>query len=71
MGTLDFWRKRRQERIRWPASDREAKSDVGEGVASGSRLVAVEIAGLQESAAGGGVGGSRVRAGGGLKCRGV
>ena len=41
LGTLDFWRKRRrQERDK---------------VASGSRLVAVELAGLQENAASGGL----------------
>lgn len=34
---------------------RMRNKDVGAGVASGSKLVAVELAGLQENAAGGGL----------------
>jgi len=57
LGTLDFWRKRwRQERDKL-ASKRPGmlNKDVRAGVASGSRLVAVELAGLQENAASGGL----------------
>jgi hypothetical protein len=56
LGTLDFWRKRRQERNK-VASKRPGmrNKDVRAGVASGSRLVAVELAGLQENAASGGL----------------
>ena len=57
LGTLDFWRKRRrQERDKVASKQpRMRNKDVGAGVASGSRLVAVELAGLQENAAGGGL----------------
>lgn len=56
LGTLDFWRKRRQERDKVASKrPRMRNKDVGAGVASGSRLVAVELAGLQENAAGGGL----------------
>jgi hypothetical protein len=57
LGTLDFWRKRRrQERDRVASKQpRMRNKDVGAGVASGSKLVAVELAGLQENAAGGGL----------------
>jgi hypothetical protein len=57
LGTLDFWRKRRrQERDKVASKQpRMRNKDVGAGVASGSKLVAVELAGLQENAAGGGL----------------
>lgn len=57
MGTLDFWRKRRRQERDKVASKRPGmwNKDVRAGVASGSRLVAVELAGLQENAAGGGL----------------
>ena len=46
LGTLDFWRRRRRQ---------ERNKDVRAGAASGSRLVAVELAGLQGNAASGGL----------------
>jgi len=57
LGTLDFWRKRRRQERDKVASKRPGmwNKDVRAGVASGSRLVAVELAGLQENAAGGGL----------------
>jgi hypothetical protein len=57
LGTLDFWRKRRRQERDKVASKRPRmrNEDVGAGVASGSKLVAVELAGLQENAAGGGL----------------
>ena len=57
LGTLDFWRKRRRQERDKVASKRSRmrNKDVGAGVASGSKLVAVELAGLQENAAGGGL----------------
>ena len=57
LGTLDFWRKRRrQERDKVASKQpRMRNKDVGAGVASGSKLVAVELAGLQGNAAGGGL----------------
>src|SRR5271168_5134624 len=56
-GTLDFWRKRRRQERDEVASKRPRmrNKDVRTGVASGSRLVAVELASLQENAAGGGL----------------
>jgi len=55
LGTLDFWRKRRRQERDKVASKRPRmrNEDVRAGVASGSKLVAVELAGLQENAAGG------------------
>ena len=57
LGTLDFWRKRRRQERDKVASKRPrmGNEDVGAGVASGNKLVAVELAGLQENAAGGGL----------------
>jgi len=57
LGTLDFWRKRRRQERDKVASKRPRmrNKDVGAGVASGNKLVAVELAGLQENAAGGGL----------------
>ena len=57
LGTLDFWRKRRRQERDKVASKRPRmrNEDVGAGVANGSKLVAVELAGLQENAAGGGL----------------
>lgn len=57
MGTLDFWRKRRRQERDKVASKRPRmrNEDVRAGVASGSKLVAVELAGLQGNAAGGGL----------------
>ena len=57
MGTLDFWRKRRQRERDKVASKRlgMGHKDVRAGVARGSRLVAVELAGLPEKAASGGL----------------
>ena len=57
LGTLDFWRKRRRQERDKMASKRPRmrNEDVRAGVASGSKLVAVELAGLQENAAGGGL----------------
>ena len=57
LGTLDFWRKRRRQERDKVASKRPGKrnKDVRAGAASGSRLVAVELAGLQENAASGGL----------------
>jgi hypothetical protein len=57
LGTLDFWRKRRRQERDKVASKRPRmrNEDVRAGVASGSKLVAVELAGLQENAAGGGL----------------
>jgi len=57
LGTLDFWRKRRRQERDKVASKRPrmGNEDVRAGVASGSKLVAVELAGLQENAAGGGL----------------
>jgi hypothetical protein len=57
LGTLDFWRKRRRVERDKVASKRPGmrNKDVRAGVASGSRLVAVELAGLQENAASGGL----------------
>src|SRR6516162_8260487 len=56
-GTMDFWRKRRRQERDKLASKRPGmlNKDVRAGVASGSRLVAVELAGLQENAASGGL----------------
>ena len=57
LGTLDFWRKRRRQERDKVASKRARmrNEDVRAGVASGSKLGAVELAGLQENAAGGGL----------------
>jgi len=57
LGTLDFWRKRRRQERDKLASKRPGmlNKDVRAGVASGSRLVAVELAGLQENVASGGL----------------
>ena len=57
MGTLDFWRKRRRQERDKVASKRlgMGNKDVRAGVVSGSRLVAVELAGLQENAVSGGL----------------
>jgi hypothetical protein len=57
LGTLDYWRKRRRQERDKVGSKRPGmrNKDVGAGVASGSKLVAVELAGLQENAAGGGL----------------
>jgi len=57
LGTLDFWRKRRRQERDKVASKRPRmrNEDVRAGVASGSKLVAVELAGLQGNAAGGGL----------------
>jgi hypothetical protein len=57
LGTLDFWRKRRRQERDKVASKRPGmrNKDVRAGVASGSRLVAVELAGLQEDAASSGL----------------
>src|SRR5215468_1730072 len=57
LGTVDFWRKRRRQERDKVASKRARmrNEDVRAGVASGSKLVAVELAGLQENAAGGGL----------------
>jgi len=55
LGTLDFWRKRRRQERDKVASKRPGMGNKDVGVASGSRLVAVELAGLQENAASGGL----------------
>ena len=55
LGTLDFWRRRRRQERDKVASKRPGMRNKDVRAASGSRLVAVELAGLQENAASGGL----------------